>query len=309
MTDRPATGAQARSRVIRRAAQTGMLALLAVVCRASFGGTPLDAATTPGRPRVIRDVPFGTDPRERFDVYLADGVKDAPVIFMVHGGGWSRGAKRAPGVASDKAAHWVPRGFVVISTNYRMLPDTKPVDQARDVARAIAEAQRRAASWGADPSKFILMGHSAGGHLVDLLATSSSAREGVTLVPWIGVVSLDAGAIDVAAIMRGRHARLFDDAFGRDTAYWREASPYDALAAAGAPMLLVCSSLRRASCADNERFAAKAGPLGTRAQLLPEPLSHAQIDHLVGTDSGYTARIDAFLRTLDPAVAARLGGQ
>ena len=297
-----------RSTIVNAAARTGALALLVFVCRASFGGPPLAAASAPATMREIRDVPYGADRLQRFDVYMPGDAKDAPVIFMVHGGGWSRGAKRAPGVASDKAAHWVPRGFVVISTNYRMLPGTKPVEQARDVALAVAEAQRRAASWGADPSKFVLMGHSAGAHLVALLATSPATREGIVLTPWIGVVSLEAGALDVPSIMERRHARLYDDAFGRDPAYWRLASPYHALAAAGAPMLLVCSSPRRTSCDEADRFAAKAAPLGMRVEVLPERLTHAEADHLVGKDSAYTARIDAFLRSLDPEIARRLGG-
>ena len=67
---------------------------------------------------------------------------------------------------------WVPKGFIFISTNYRMLPKTAPMEQIRDVASALAFAQGKASSWGGDPAGFIIMGHSAGAHLAALLAAS-----------------------------------------------------------------------------------------------------------------------------------------
>lgn len=294
---------------MRRAVTTAALALLVIVCKASIGDPPVAAAKDESPMRVVRDVPYGTDPRQRFDVYVPGDAKGAPVIFMVHGGAWAAGDKRARGVVDNKVARWVPRGFVIVSTNYRMLPAAKPLDQARDVAHALAEAQRMAATWGADSSKFILMGHSAGGHLVSLLATSPAAREGAAVLPWLGVVSLEGGAIDVVSIMERPHARLYDRAFGRDPEYWRTTSPYDALATPTAPILFVCSAHRGSGCADAERFAAKAAPSGTRVEMLREDLTHAEADHLVGKDSAYTAGIEAFLRTLDPAVARRLATQ
>jgi acetyl esterase/lipase len=54
---------------------------------------------------------------------------------------------------------------VVVSTNYRMLPLADPLEQARDVGRALAAVQARAAGWGADGRQIVLMGHSSGGHL------------------------------------------------------------------------------------------------------------------------------------------------
>ena len=63
-------------------------------------------------------------------------------------------------------------GIIFVSVDYRMLPQQDALAQADDVARALAFAQSRARSWGGDPGKFILMGHSAGAHLVALLAAA-----------------------------------------------------------------------------------------------------------------------------------------
>ena len=100
---------------------------------------------------------------------------------------------------------------MLISVSYRMLP-TDPVEQARDVARALAAAQSRASEWGADREKFILMGHSAGAHLAMLVATARAIAGAAG--PWLGTVSLDSGALDVVSIMERRHLRLYDNAFG-----------------------------------------------------------------------------------------------
>ena len=110
---------------------------------------------------------------EAADVYLpAKPLDAAPVILVVHGGGWANGNKDNPGLVDGKAGRWLPEGRVLVSTNYRMRPDTAPLDQARDVARALAQVQRLAPEWGADPSRVVLMGHSAGAHLAALVGAS-----------------------------------------------------------------------------------------------------------------------------------------
>lgn len=256
--------------------------------------------------RVVRDVPYGPDPAQRFDVYAPVPASGAPVIFMVHGGGWAFGDKAARGVVENKVKRWVPRGFIIVSTNYRLLPKADPLSQAKDVARALAMSQKQAASWGGDRSKFILMGHSAGAHLVALLASSPALADNTPVTPWLGAVSLESGALDVVEIMESRHARLFDSAFGRDREYWKSVSPMYALTAPVPPIALVCSTRRGSSCNQADRFAAKATALGMRAFVLKENLSHADADGQLGADSAYTREVESFLSSLDSTVARAL---
>lgn len=255
-------------------------------------------APLPAGTRVVRDVAYGNDPRQRLDVYAPAGAHDAPVILMVHGGGWRRGDKAMPGVVANKVAYWVPRGVVVISVDYRMLPDTPPLEQARDVARALALAQRRAATWGADPDRFVLMGHSAGAHLVALLAARPELAREQGAHSWRGTVSLDSACLDVMQTLRGRHLPLYDEAFGNNPADWLAASPFQQLRAPVAPFLAVCSSRRRDSCPQAHAFVNKMHLLGSRGRVLEEELSHAEINRQLGEPSDYTAQIDAFLRSV-----------
>src|SRR5204862_1665301 len=77
---------------------------------------------------VVRDVAYGADPKQRFDVYIPRGARNAPVVLMVHGGAWRIGDKRSRGVVGNKVDRGSRDGIVVIAVNYRMLPGTDPVE-------------------------------------------------------------------------------------------------------------------------------------------------------------------------------------
>lgn len=256
---------------------------------------PVSAQPASATDAALRDVAYGPHPRQRFDVHLPANPQGAPTVFFVHGGGWRRGDKA--GALGDKARHWTAAGAIVISTNYRLVPDADPVEQAADVARALAKAQSVVAARGGDPDAFALMGHSAGGHLVALLAASPEVARAAGAKPWRANVLLDAGAIDAVQRMETGAPALLANAFGDDPAFWRKASPLHRLEAKIAPTLAVCASGRPDSCAANRAFVDKARALGARAELLPKPLDHAAINRDLGRDAAYTGDIDAFLRS------------
>lgn len=257
--------------------------------------------------RILRDVAYGSDPRQRMDVYLPEGAQHVPVIFMVHGGGWRTGDKRMGRAVENKARRWLPQGFAFISVNYRMLPDADPLTQAEDVARALAFAQTHAAANGADPEAFVLMGHSAGAHLVSLLNAGPQRAFRLGARPWLGAVALDTAAMDIPAIMQRPHMRLYDDAFGKDPAFWRAVSPLHQLTAGGSPLLAVCSSTRPDKpCAGTHLFAQKAAQLGLRVDVHEEARGHGEINEDLGLPGTYTEAVDAFIAGLSPALRARL---
>lgn len=250
--------------------------------------------------RTLPDVAYGADPKQKMDVYLPAN-KDAPAILMVHGGAWIGGDKSNRGVVENKRAHWVPRGFAFISVNNRLVPNANPLEQARDVAKALAYAQQHAPEWGIDPNKFVLMGHSAGAHLVDLLNADPSIATSQGAKPWLGAVSLDSGAVDVVARMQYPHAGLINRAFGTDAKFWKSVSPAHRIKPASEapmPFMLICSSLREWSDSQNEQFAAKLKATGRSATVLSLPLNHAQINDQLGLPGEYTDAVDSFIRSL-----------
>jgi arylformamidase len=256
---------------------------------------------------ALRDVAYGDDPAQKMDVYRPVDAHAAAVILMVHGGAWRVGDKDSSRVVDHKMNHWLHDGFVFISVNYRMLPKADPLVQASDVARALAYAQRHASEWGADPAKFILMGHSAGAHLVSVLATNAQIAKQAGAQPWLGTVSLDSAALNVPEIMQRRHLGFYDAAFGKDPSFWRTLSPIDQLTTGARPMLDVCSSVRMDHpCDQAHAFAQKAQSLGVRAQVLEQPLKHSEINDELGKPGAYTDAVDRFLGSLDESVAERL---
>jgi acetyl esterase/lipase len=252
----------------------------------------------PSGTRIEHDIAYGADPAQRLDLYRPAKADGAPILIIVHGGGWSRGDKANPGVVDNKVAHWIPKGFVVVSVNYRMIPAANPLEQADDVARALAFVQAHAKEWGGDAGRVVLMGHSAGAHLVALLAAAPAIAKARGAAPWIGTIALDSAAYDVPAIMESQHLSLYDDAFGSDRQLWRDASPTLRLETAPAPMLLVCSTKRADSCPPAEAFAAKVRALHGRAMVAPVDMTHAEINQLAGTDGDYTTTIDTFLKSI-----------
>lgn len=266
--------------------------------RPLLGSRQADAAQTQSPPagsRVLRDVAYGTDPAQRYDVYAPAEARGLPIIAIVHGGGWRYGDKGNAGLAAPKAAHWLPRGYVLVSINYRMLPDADPALQARDVAAAVAHLQRHSNQWGGDPARTVLMGHSSGAHLVALLGAQPSLLTEAGARRPRAVVALDSAAMNVEQIMQARHLPLYDRAFGDDPKTWVAVSPWHALSPASLPMLLVCSSRRQDSCAQARGLAERARDLHVPVQVLPEDLSHMQINRELGAPSDYTSAVDRFI--------------
>lgn len=265
--------------------------------------TKIDPPSAPLPPgvKVIRDIPYGTDLKQQFDVYLpaakARKTATAPILIMVHGGAWLFGDRTSPGVVGNKAAHWLNKGYVFISVDNRLAPQADPMTQAMDVAAAIAKIEETSSSWRADATRIVLMGHSAGGHLVSLLSADPSLAAMAGAKPWRGTVVLDSGALNVPAIMQKPHADFFDKAFGANADYWREVSPLDRLSRP-LPMLMICSLRRADSCGPAQVFVDKAVNLGGKATILREDLSHEEINGDLGLPGAYTKAVEAFMHSI-----------
>jgi len=261
-----------------------------------------------GEIKLESDIAYGKSKDQKLDVYYPSiKTKNAPVIFMVHGGAWRVGDKASKAVVKNKVKHWVSKGFVFISTNYRMLPSTDPIKQAEDVKKAFLFAKQEVYKWSGSSEKIIMMGHSAGAHLVSLVATQNHRQ----IEPWLGTVALDSAAYDVVRTMNEPSPpKLYKKAFGRSPAYWREASPFHTLSNKLPPFLAVCSSQREErSCSQASSFVEKAKRYGTSAKLLRADFSHRGINIELGKDYCYTKQVDEFLKTLDPSIESILSNE
>lgn len=198
--------------------------------------TPAPPTATP-RPRLesaapVLDIRYSDEQTSRegslhLDVYPASG-NNLPVVIFVHGGGWFRGDKSN---VDAKPAAFNARGYVFVSVNYRLLPEVDVLQQMKDVARAVWWVKQHIAQYGGDPSRMILMGHSAGAHLVALLATDETylRAEGLSLADIQGVIALDTQTYDLVRLLKNipeeAGGEVYWETFGNDPQFWEQMSP------------------------------------------------------------------------------------
>lgn len=244
----------------------------------------------------VTEYSYGDHALEKLDVYTTPYLADAPIIVMLHGGGWVKGDKANKTVYGNKVDYWVPQGYIFVSVNIPLIVDEPNLDQQMSsLANAVAYVQKQAANWGGDPEKIILMGHSAGGHIV--AAVSANQKAYPELAPWRGTVLLDSGALDVVSALENKPSDILTNAFGTDPSGWLRYSPLALLTTAPLePSFVVCSSLRAQShCADAERYVDKITSLGGQAILYPVALNHADINRELGLESDYTTAVNDFI--------------
>src|SRR5262245_32985808 len=187
---------------------------------------PPQAAVLAGNTFARLNVPYGKDEKQTLDVYAPKGAKNAAAVIFVHGGEWTKGDKVD---VSFKPKFFNENGIVFVSINYRLSPAVRHPAHVSDVAAAVRWVRDHAADLGAAPDRLILMGHSAGCHLVTLAALDPRhlAREKLTPKDLRGVVAWSGGMYDLVerANGEGMYPKYIRQAFGDSEAAWRDASP------------------------------------------------------------------------------------
>ncbi len=118
--------------------------------------------------RVARDLKYGDDPRQRFDLFApVDSKAPLPVVVFFYGGGWDSGSKSDYGWAAQALA---AQGFLVALPDYRIVPEVVFPTFIEDAAAAAAKIADVAAQYGGDPARLGVSGHSAGAHLAMMIA-------------------------------------------------------------------------------------------------------------------------------------------
>lgn len=255
--------------------------------------------------QATRTIAYGSGPLQQLDLWLpANRTARAPLIIFVHGGGWKRGSKES--AASRSApAHFTEEGYAYASINYRLVPAATVEQQAADVAAALAALLAQADALGIDARRVVLMGHSAGAHLVALVGTDERYLRGAGLrfADLAGVIPNDGAAYDVPAQMReaGRFMQsTYTQAFGTDPARQQALSPTLQAAAPNAPRFLLLHVQRTDGVRQADALAAALRKAGTPVEVAGFPgeglQGHAEINRRMGEpDYPATAVVDRWL--------------
>jgi acetyl esterase/lipase len=157
---------------------------------------------------VKRNIPYADPAHERqvLDVYAPANARNLPVVFWIHGGGWQTGDKSS---VQMKPQAFMDKGFVFVSTNYRLLPNVDMAIINRDIAKSIRWVHDHIAEHGGDPKRLLVMGHSAGAQLAALICIDDRylKAEGLSLAIIKGCVPVDGDTFDVPAIIEVAETR------------------------------------------------------------------------------------------------------
>ena len=267
-------------------------------CRKAIGERA--AASSPPAPGTVEHA-YGADAKQRLDVVKPSGVARAPVLLFVHGGGWSIGDKAH--AAGGKAKWANANGWAFASANYRLVPQATVEQQAADVASAIAWLRANAAKEGLDPDRIVLMGHSAGAHLVALVGTDPHYLKaaGVPMGALKGVVLLDGAGYDIAAQASapGNIVKpMYDAAFGSDPKRQAALSPTRHAAAPNVARWLILPIERRQdSQAQSKGLANALIAAGASATVVAIPgENHSSLNKGLGESGDFaTEQVERFL--------------
>jgi acetyl esterase/lipase len=212
--------------------------------------------------------------------------KDHPVVFWIHGGGWRQGDKRG---VQKKPEAFVEKGFVLVSTNYRFVPNVTVKEMTGDIAKALRWVHDHAEEYGGDPGTIFVMGHSAGAHLAALVCTDDRylKAEKLPLAIIKGCVPVDTAVYDVVKQVEsvGRpRSTMYSGVFG-DSESQKDLSPITHVATGKGipPFLILHVADRPDSKAQSEMFAKALQDAGVSAKIVPaEGKTHGTINSDLG---------------------------
>jgi len=299
---------------------TGILLIVAALLAGAGPATAGESYELTPDIRYTSPTPNTQPGKNRLDVYTPRRpVEDAPVIVWVHGGAWYQGNKES--AVLDKAARFTRAGYVFVSVNYRLSPRVEDSDSLapdrvmfpdhpRDVAEAVGWVSRNIGRFGGDLEKLVLMGHSAGGQIVSLVATDRRflSRVGVGPSQIRGVISLDTVGFrideltDPESPFRSEDTKpAYWNAFGtpaenEELDRWKRASPLTYAGPNDPPFLFVVPTDSALRIREARMMARRLGQRAGHA-IIEVAKTHREINHDFGAPGdrdGETTRGIAF---------------
>jgi acetyl esterase/lipase len=248
--------------------------------------------------KIERDVRYGDADRNLLDVFMpAAASSPRPVLIYVHGGGFVRGDKRAPGSPfNDNIMLWAVRnGYIGVDVTYRLAPQAVWPAGAEDLATAVQWVSDKIGERGGDAGHIYLMGHSSGAvHVADYVSRPEFHK--VKNGGLAGAI-LVSGIYDMPATAAGDY-RVY---FGADPARYAEQSSLPGLLTTNTPMMVVAAELdppgfvqqfellKQASC--------KRASGCSRAVMLRQHSHMSEVYSINTVDTRLTSELLDFMKT------------
>lgn len=161
----------------------------------------------PAEVRVHKDLPYAGGPQQIADVYQpsTDGLH--PVVVFFYGGGWRSGSKNRVAFLGAALAR---QGFVAVIPEFRHFPNGSLPDILSDNANAVAWTIAHAETFGGDPKRVVVAGHSSGAWSAAMLGLDGTWLEhaGSSPAALAGVIGLS-GPYTVSSLTETVDAEVF----------------------------------------------------------------------------------------------------
>ncbi len=242
-----------------------------MIVRAFLAFCLLSASVSAAGIEVRNDIEFARPGGEPLlmDAHIPPGSGPHAAVILVHGGGWTTGTKQANFIKPlfeplDES------GLAWFSIDYRLAPKHPYPAAVRDVEAAIRFVKTHAKDYRIDPKRIALMGESAGGHLVALVATRATPETRVAaVVPFYGAFDLEALLAPRKEVSKGMTGFLgITDMSEKSRAVLREASAATYVKKGLPPFLLIHGTKDEAVPYDQSvKFNAQLKAVGVKTEF------------------------------------------
>lgn len=202
--------------------------------------TPVEETPQDLSERNITDTAYGTDTRQKMDIYLpANRTNVTQTIILIHGGGWSEGNKSDLSVAIPELQKLLP-GYAIANIGYRLAKDGANLfpAQENDIKSAIALLEKNADKFYISKS-IVVAGFSAGAHLALLHAYKNDPGKNVkAVIDFFGPTDLPAlwnFSVAHQLLLYGVTGKTYD----QDQNIYKNSSPVNFVTAQSPPTIIL----------------------------------------------------------------------
>jgi arylformamidase len=227
---------------------------------------------------------YGPGAVETLDVYRT-ARPSAPVMILLHGGAWRSGRARDYAFAAEM---FVEAGAHHVVPDFATAMEAGLDGMVAQVRRAVAWVRNNAATFGADPDRIYLAGHSSGGHLAANVLVTDWAREADLPADVVKGALCSSGMYDLEAVRLSARSSYvaFDDRIEHDY------SPQRHLARLACPVIVSYGDLESPEFQRQAReFAEALGRVGRLDRLIVGPrYNHFEIIETLANPYGLLGR-------------------
>lgn len=187
-----------------------------------------------------RDIDYvaGTDyadDKDKLDVFMPQAAMNVPVVVYFHGGGLQNGMKA---IGEGLARQLTARGIGVVSANYRLSPAVMHPAHMEDATAAFVWTKQNIGTYGGDPNRVFVAGHSAGAYLAALMSVDPSylAAHGMKLSDIRGTIPISPFLYVEEPDVAPRRPKTV---WGTDKDVWLRASVTPYIGSGKPPMLFI----------------------------------------------------------------------